>query len=186
MKKFTFIIGGARSGKSSYAVDLAEGSGRKVAFIATAVPLDEEMNKRIKAHKSARPKYWDTIEESKNITSVITRLGNNYGAAVIDCMGMLISNLLSSDLSDKEIMEELNILVSAVLKSKVPIILVSNEVGMGIVPDNSLARRFRDLLGTANQMAAKSADEVIFMQAGIPVKIKEGKNEALKRNSERN
>jgi len=175
MKKLIFILGGARSGKSSYAVELAKELSERVAFIATAASLDEEMKKRIKMHKASRPRHWKVIEESKNISSILPKLNDKYEVVIIDCMGLLISNLLVGNLKDREIEKKIKAAIDTIQKSKLTAILVSNEAGMGIVPDNLLARRFRDLLGLVNQIAAKKADEVIFMQSGIPIGIKGGR-----------
>lgn len=174
MKKFILILGGTRSGKSRYAVELAKKLNRKVAFIATAISSDEEMKKRIKLHKISRPQHWKLIEEGRNISSILSKLKSKYEVALIDCLGLLISNLLMENLKDKEIERRIKKLINAISKTNLTIILISNEVGMGIVPDNPLARRFRDLVGLANQMIAKNADEVIFMQAGIPLRIRGG------------
>lgn len=174
MKRSIFILGGARSGKSSYAVDVAKRLKKRTLFIATATSFDEEMKKRIKLHKISRPRHWKLIEEGKEINSVLIKLKNKYEIILIDCLGLWVSNLLAEDLTDKEIEKKINKLVKSISKFKVITILVSNEVGTGIVPGSPLARRFRDLLGMANQMIAKYSDEVIFMQSGIPMKIKNG------------
>ncbi len=185
MKGFTFIIGGARSGKSSYAVQLAKEISAKaakgtsssldkgkVAFIATAASSDDEMKDRIRLHKMARPPQWKVIEEGRDIGPILPELEEEYKVVLIDCLGLLISNLLAADLTDNEI--ELNIkdLIKTIQKVNLYTIIVSNEVGSGIVPENPMARRFRDLLGFTNQMLAKRADEVIFLQSGIPIVIK--------------
>ena len=184
MKKVVFILGGARSGKSSYAVELAKKLDKRTVFIATCTSFDDEMRKRIKMHKAQRPKKWKLIEEGKNINSVLASFKNKYQIILIDCLGMWISNLLSDGLKDKQIEKEVFRLIESISKLKGVTLLVSNEVGMGIVPDNPLARRFRDLLGRANQMIARNADEVIFMHSGIPVAIKEGgKNAETKGNN---
>ncbi len=172
VKKVVFILGGARSGKSSYAVELAKKLSKRVVFIATAAAGDEEMKKRIKMHKASRPKYWRVIEESKNISSILPKLNDKYEVLIIDCVGLLISNLLAEGAKDREIEKRIKKLINIISKVKLNVVLVSNEAGCGIVPDNFLARRFRDLLGLANQMMARKADKVIFMQAGIPVMIK--------------
>lgn len=172
MRKLIFILGGSRSGKSSYAVKLTKELGRNVTFIATATSPDEEMKKRIKLHKALRPKYWKVIEEGKDIGSILPKLKGKFEVVLIDCLGLLISNLLIENLKDKEIEGRIKKLINAILKVNLTIILVSDEVGMGIVPDNPLARRFRDLVGSVNQVIAKNADEVIFMQAGIPLRLK--------------
>lgn len=178
MKKLILILGGARSGKSSYAVELAKKFKRKVAFIATSTSFDEEMAKRIKLHKSSRPRQWKLIEEGKNIGQILPAIKDKYEIVLIDCLGLLVSNLLEDNLKDKEIERRINKLIDAILKVNFTTIIVSNEVGSGIVPVNALARRFRDLLGLLNQMIAKKADKVIFMQAGIPVIIKDSQKDA--------
>ncbi|MBU0694219.1 MAG: bifunctional adenosylcobinamide kinase/adenosylcobinamide-phosphate guanylyltransferase [Candidatus Omnitrophica bacterium] len=194
--KFIFILGGVRSGKSSYAVELAKKLNKKVTFIATAIcfdnalpskvsggsiPMDKEMEKRIKLHKSLRPRHWKLIEEGRDVGSVLCKLDGKSKVVLIDCLGLLISNFLADKLSDKEIKRKIKELINVILKIKFTVILVSNEVGAGLVAVNPLARRFQDLLGLANQMMAKSADEVIFMQAGIPIRIKEEEQEAKNR-----
>ncbi len=180
MRKFIFILGGARSGKSRYAVELAKKLSRKVVFIATAEPFDEEMKKRIKKHKSSRPRYWELIEESRNISPVLRKLNSRFEVVIVDCMGLLVSNLLEDSLKDNEIKKKIKVLFDAIGGAEPAVILVSNEAGMGVVPDNPLARRFRDLLGLINQMAAERADDVFFMQAGIPVCIKGGRSGHIK------
>lgn len=178
MRKFILILGGARSGKSKYAVGLAKRLAKRVIFIATAISPDEEMKERIKLHKASRPRQWKLIEEGKAISNILLKLKGKYKLVLVDCLGLLISNLLAEDLKDKEIEKRIKKFINIISKVKLNIILVSNEVGCGIVPGNLLARRFRDLLGLANQMIAKTADEVIFMQSGIPVMIKGGHNDA--------
>jgi len=181
MAKIIFILGGARSGKSSYAIELAKKLRKRTAFIATCVSPDNEMKKRIKVHKKSRPKHWKLIEEGRDIGFCLANLKNEYETILIDCLGLWISNLLAENLTDKEIEKKINSLAQFISRFKANIILVSNEVGSGIVPDNLLARRFRDLLGLANQIMAKIAGEVIFMQSGIPLTIKgEWKNAETK------
>lgn len=174
MGKIIFISGGVRSGKSGFAVELAKKLSGSVAFIATARPLDPEMEERIAKHKAGRPGHWEVMEEDKNIHLLIPGLSGKVGAVIIDCLGLLISNLLSAGLDNAEIEERIEALVGAMKKSGPVFILVSNETGMGIVPDNALARRFRDLLGSANKLLAGSADEVSIMFSGIPLRIKGG------------
>jgi adenosylcobinamide kinase/adenosylcobinamide-phosphate guanylyltransferase len=172
MGKVIFILGGARSGKSQFAIKLAKKNARRIAFIATCVCPDEEMKKRIKLHQTLRPKDWKLIEEGKDIDMVLVNLQNKYDLVLIDCLGLWISNLLADNLRDREIEKKIKKFLMAISKIKIDVILVSNEVGSGIVPENLLARRFRDIIGWVNQLVAKKADEVIFMQAGIPLKIK--------------
>ncbi len=172
MKKFIFIVGGARSGKSSYAVELAKKLKKEVVFVATAVESDSEMKERIKLHRLSRPKGWKLIEEPLNVGLALSQLREKEQTVLVDCLGVLISNLLFNDFKEDEIRKKVNEVVNAISKSKFTTIIVSNEVGTGIVPDNPLSRTFRDLIGSANQVLAKNADRVIYMQCGIPVTIK--------------
>ena len=141
MKKITFILGGARSGKSSYVLELAR-KYKKVAFIATCQALDKEMAKRIKLHKESRPKDWDTFEEPKEIEATLKKLTNKYDCIVIDCLTLLVSNLFLSGLNKKTIEKKISKLMAVLKKVNCRAIVVSNEVGMGIVPDNKIARDF--------------------------------------------
>ncbi|MGB9597266.1 MAG: bifunctional adenosylcobinamide kinase/adenosylcobinamide-phosphate guanylyltransferase [Candidatus Poribacteria bacterium] len=170
-----FIIGGARSGKSSFALQLAKGIGGKVAFIATAQAGDEEMLKRIQIHKQDRPEEWTTIEEPFDIASAIDS-AKGHNIVIVDCITLLISNLLCSteNLDDISwIFNKIENLINSAKEFVGTAIIISNEVGMGIVPENRLAREFRDMAGMANQMIANSADKVYFCFSGIPVLIKD-------------
>lgn len=180
MKKFTFILGGVRSGKSSYAVNTAKSVGKEIIFIATCIPGDKEMKHRIKLHKRSRPGTWKVIEEGVNIDSVLRKIKRGCDAILIDCIGLFVSNLMAIEPSDRKVERKVRLMIEQIKKLAVSVIVVSNEVGMGIVPDNPLARRFRDLLGRANQMLAQSADTVIMMHAGIPTIIKGEKDAAAK------
>ncbi len=172
MKKFIFILGGARSGKSSYAVNLAKSTGKRIVFIATCISGDSEMKHRIKLHKKSRPRTWKVIEEGVHIDSVLKKVKSRCDAILIDCMGLFISNLMAAETNDKKIEIKVWQVIEQIKRCSTDVIVVSNEVGMGIVPDNLLARRFRDLLGKTNQMLAQSADTVIMMYAGIATAIK--------------
>ncbi|MBL7069422.1 MAG: bifunctional adenosylcobinamide kinase/adenosylcobinamide-phosphate guanylyltransferase [Candidatus Omnitrophica bacterium] len=172
VKEFIFIVGGARSGKSRYAQALAKRISKKVAFIATCTPQDKEMKKRIALHQKARPRHWKVIEEPREIKSILPGLKEKFDVVIIDCLGLLISNFLSTGLNERAIEKEITLIAGFLSKAKFTSIVVSNEVGGGIVPGNALARRFRDLAGFSNQIMAKRADRVIFMQSGIPMKIK--------------
>jgi len=172
MKEFIFIVGGTRSGKSRYAQELAKKTSKKVAFIATCIPQDEEMRKRVAMHRKTRPHYWKVVEEPKNIKSALLELRNNFDVMIIDCLGLLISNFLSAGLTEQAIKKEITSIANFLSKAKFTSIVVSNEVGSGIVPENALARKFRDLTGLANQIMAKRADSVFFMQSGIAMRIK--------------
>ena len=173
MSKMTFILGGARSGKSRHAVQMAKKYGKKTVFIATATALDAEMKERIRLHKISRPKGWGLIEEPMNLSDAVLGLKPIYDVAIIDCVGLWISNLLMSNMEDEGIEKRMKKLAASIIKAKTGlVIIVSNEVGDGIVPGDPLSRRFRDLAGSANQVMAAKADEVIMMKAGIPVIIK--------------
>ena len=171
MNKITLIIGGARSGKSSYALRLAK-KYKKVAFIATCLGLDKEMRERIKLHKESRPKYWETFEEPKELAGLISKLNNGFDCILIDCLTLLVSNLILSQSTQEQIFKKIEELLLVLSKKKVKIILVSNEVGLGLVPVNKLGRDFRDVAGRVNQMVAKNAEEVFFIISGIALKIK--------------
>jgi len=168
MGKLIFILGGARSGKSSFALELAQKSGRKVTFIATATPIDSEMKQRIKNHKKVRPKEWKTVEVKNNLDKKIEQEENKM--ILIDCLTIYISYLM--DLPETRILEHIKRIIKVIKRSKSDIIVVSNEVGCGIHPENKLGRDYRDILGKVNQMFAQSADEFYIMFAGIPVNIK--------------
>ncbi|MBW7957366.1 MAG: bifunctional adenosylcobinamide kinase/adenosylcobinamide-phosphate guanylyltransferase [Deltaproteobacteria bacterium] len=169
--RFSFVIGGARSGKSAFALGLASNlPGRKV-FIATAEAFDQEMDERIRKHKEERGAEWETVEEKKSLRERVESLGPEC-AVVIDCLTLWITNLLSAGLSDKEILDEAGALARACKESGSSVVAVSNEVGLGIVPDNALARRFRDLSGAVNKEMASSAKEVWFLAAGLPLRMK--------------
>lgn len=178
MTRLILILGGARSGKSSYAVELAKKRGGKTVFIATAAPSDMEMKKKIELHRISRPREWGLVEEGKDISSILRTLKDEYEVVLIDCLGLLISNLLADNLDDEEIERRIGALVEAAQRLDLTTIIVSNEVGSGIVPVHPLARRFRDVLGLSNQMVAKKADKVILMQAGIPLVIKDTQPDA--------
>lgn len=178
MSKMILILGGARSGKSKHAISLAKRTNKRTVFIATATALDEEMKQRIRLHKISRPKSWGLIEEPANLSDVLRKLKSTYGVALIDCMGLWITNLLMAGIKDRVIEKKIEEFTDNIFKAKAAfIIVVSNEVGSDIVPSDPLSRKFRDLVGLANQMLAKKADKVIFMQAGIPLIIKERKTD---------
>ncbi|MFC1624116.1 bifunctional adenosylcobinamide kinase/adenosylcobinamide-phosphate guanylyltransferase [Candidatus Omnitrophota bacterium] len=177
MGKITFILGGARSGKSSYAIELAKSIKGTVAFIATSEALDEEMKKRIDLHKKKRPLDWETFEEPKDILGLLKKMRHDFEIIIIDCLTLFISNLLSEDLDESAIEDRISEMLKLLGSSKLESIIISNEVGLGIVPDNPLGRRFRDLAGKINQMVAQEADVVFFMAAGLPLMIKGGSSE---------
>jgi adenosylcobinamide kinase/adenosylcobinamide-phosphate guanylyltransferase len=175
-KKNIFILGGVRSGKSRFAQELAKKLSKKVLFVATGEPLDEEMRARIDEHKKARPKSWRTLEMPTNIGQ---QLGAEIGDAevvIIDCLTLLVSNRIGEELdylkAEKQVMAEINELIAGMDKLRASFIIISNEVGTGLVPEARLGRIYRDILGKANQLVAQHANEVYFMVAGIPMKMK--------------
>ena len=171
--RVTLILGGARSGKSRLSQQLGESVPGKRLFVATAQPLDDEMKQRIEGHRIARGKNWKTVEEPIEISKVILENGKGYGLILIDCLTVWISNLLERFEGNGEmVLEEVRRLEGSIGESDVRFIIVSNEVGMGIVPDNKLARQFRDLLGTINQRMAGLSDRVILMVSGVPMVLK--------------
>lgn len=171
-KKFILILGGARSGKSQYAVELAQkGEGRTV-FLATLEFKDEEMKERIKQHKETRPPEWQTVEEGKNIDNILLNLKGLCGTVIIDCLTNLVSNLLLELKDQEKVVERIEGVMRVIEELDFTVLMVANEVGSGLVPDTALGRKFRDVAGKANQLAAKYADEVYLMTAGIPLKVK--------------
>ncbi len=173
MGKITFILGGARSGKSSYAIKLAKKNSQKVAFIATCQPLDEEMQRRIKLHKKIRPSGWQTFEEPRDISALLEEIGSKFEIIIIDCLTLWISGFILKGVNENAIAEQVNKLLGSLERIKASSVIVSNEVGLGIVPDNKLARNFRDIAGRANQLVAEKSDEVLLLVAGIPWRIKQ-------------
>ncbi len=171
--KVTFVIGGCRSGKSSFALDQANKiKGRKKYFLATSVPADTEMEKRVAQHQLERGEEWHTIEEPLNIQAVLDEFSPKADVILVDCLTLWVSNLMARSNDKNQIETEIEKLETALRRCRCPVFLVSNEVGTGIVPDNMLARQFRDFAGLVNQGAAKAADVVIMTIAGIDVQIK--------------
>jgi len=165
----TLILGGARSGKSLYAERLIEPSGGGI-YLATAEALDPEMVARIQLHKDRRGVNWETIEEPLALSDVLGRFETQSDQPIlVDCLTLWISNLMGDQ---ADILTEIDTLVSTVKNLRTPIIFVSNEVGLGIVPENRLARIFRDYVGNLNQKIAHIADRVILVTAGIPLRLK--------------
>jgi adenosylcobinamide kinase / adenosylcobinamide-phosphate guanylyltransferase len=170
------LLGGARSGKSTRAQEMAQEMGGRVLFCATAAALDDEMRNRIELHKRSRPSNWDTVESCRNIGQVLREHGRDYHTVIIDCITMLVSNCLVNDFrsgqAEQAAVVEIASLVELMQERLSNFILVSNEVGSGLVPDNKLGRLYRDMLGQANQILAKCADEVYFMAAGQSLRMK--------------
>ncbi len=169
-----FVLGGARSGKSSYALKLAETGWRRPLYVATAEPIDREMAERIAAHKKARDRRWACVEEPLGLDRVILEAPKLFPARdvlLIECLTVWLNNVLLKE-GEKSFERRRRALLTAVRHSERSLIIVSNEVGLGIVPGNELGRRFRDLAGWLNQDLAAVADKVVFVAAGLPVALK--------------
>lgn len=170
--KIYFITGGARSGKSQFAESLANGAGGKRAYLATAQALDAEMVERIERHRRRRGSSWDTYEEPLAVADLVRKLSGRYSVLLLDCLTLWLSNVIAREERDEAVLERARGLADALAGFSGTCIVVSNEVGLGIVPDNRLARRFRDLAGVMNQLIAQTADEAYFLAAGLPMRIK--------------
>lgn len=168
MPKISLILGGAKSGKSKYAEDLTSNYENRL-YIATAEARDEEMKDRIKAHQKQRGTTWQTIEESLNIKDHLEAQHEPNSVILIDCMTMWLSNLFEQNWN---IETETKLLLKALPNCSADVILVSNELGLSIVPENALARKFRDEQGILNQKLAKGANNVVFIAAGLPINLK--------------
>lgn len=170
MQKIVLILGGARSGKSTYALGKALSQIGRKAFVATAEALDDEMAIRIAAHRKERGNDWDTYEEPKAIGTVIESIRDTYDVIIIDCLTLWVSNLI---LAGADIARETATLCTALSGPGSAIVyIVSNEVGMGLVPDTALGRSFRDALGFVNREIAGIANDVSLLVAGIPIHVK--------------
>ncbi len=176
MKEIVLIIGGCRSGKSSYALELAsQVSEKNNIFIATLSPGDDEMKARVQRHQKERDQHWKTVETPIRLAEAVNDHGTKGNVVVVDCLTLWLSNLLLESDDPQRIEEQIHDLIQALETAQGSIFLVSNEVGTGIVPENRLARLFRDIVGLANQKMAACADSVVWMVAGMPVVIKERK-----------
>lgn len=182
-KKFVFVTGGARSGKSTFAEKLAAESGKKVVYLATATIEDEEMAWRVERHRKRRPSAWEIIEEPYEVARAVSRINSPDKLILIDCLTLFLNNLLIKrnvdkdyfSLDEREEEEIINIikdLGKVICVSPSDIVLVTNEVGWGLVPPYPAGRAYRDLLGIANQRLASLADEVYLVVSGLPVEIK--------------
>ena len=177
MARTIFITGGARSGKSTFAEKLALEFGAPLGYLATAQTLDNEMDERVRSHRDRRGGEWNTIEEPVHLSQALARCDGQYQAILVDCVTLWLSNLLfkyedTGENIEERIHEDLQRLKSTLHGMVTPVILVSNEVGMGIVPDNAMVRMFRDIAGTTNQALASAAHEVHVVISGIPLKLK--------------
>ncbi len=190
MGKLILLLGGARSGKSTYAENLAKEDGGGVLYVATAEAKDEEMDLRIEQHHASRPDDWGLIEASRNVAEALRQGRKGESVILVDCITFLVANYLvaaagpeedpfdkpSADPFDKtieaEVVADVEALAAYAHAENVTMLVVSNEVGMGLVPAYELGRAYRDILGRANQILARRADEVFLLVAGIPMKVK--------------
>jgi len=167
------VTGGSRSGKSRFAVELAKGCGPRIVYLATCQAADQEMRQRIARHRRQRPARWRTIEHPADPAQVVARLNGTSDGLILDCLTMYVAQLVVAGASDAAIERQVRRLCAAIRRAPYPVILVTNEVGSGVVPEFPMGRRFRDLAGLANQTAAALADEVYLLVAGIPTRLKE-------------
>ena len=175
------ILGGARSGKSTFAQKLAVAQERDVTYVATALPLDEEMGRRIAKHKEGRPASWRTVEAPYSADREIPGLCEDGSFVIWDCVTVFLTNLLleleergePADRIEEQLLLRFEKLLSQLEGCPGTLVVVSNEVGLGIVPEYPLGRSFRDLAGRVNQMLARQADKVFFVLAGLPIEVKE-------------
>lgn len=178
MAHVTLILGGARSGKSALASRLAEQSGKRIVFIATATTLDDEMAERVQRHQQERPAHWRTVEAARALSMAITTHASSEQLLLIDCLTLWLCNLLHDETgqavtdSETEVAKARQQLLDALSSAPGEIILVANEVGLGIVPMGALSRRFVDEAGRLNQAIAAQADRVLFVVAGLPMALK--------------
>lgn len=170
--RFILITGGTRSGKSRFAVNLAKRWGQRIVYLATCHAADWEMRQRITRHQRQRPTHWRTIESPADPVKTLLTLGGNTDGVVIDCLTIYVSTLLIEGRSDAAIQQRVRQLCEAIRRVPYPVAIVTNEVGSSVVPDHELGRRFRDVAGLANQIAADLADLVVLLVAGIPVYVK--------------
>lgn len=179
MSRITLILGGARSGKSSYALKLAEETRKSVTFIATAQAFDDEMSARIQKHKAERPAGWETLELPLHIAPSVSQIKSDL--VILDCITLWVTNLLMQFVNDDLVDEapfmqasqaETEKLLAAIRNTEQDWLIVSNEVGLSLVPPYQMGRVYRDALGWVNQRLAQEADKVIFMVAGIPMSVK--------------
>jgi adenosylcobinamide kinase/adenosylcobinamide-phosphate guanylyltransferase len=166
----TLVLGGARSGKSTYAERLAEGRPGACVYLATATAGDAEMAERIARHRERRGSRWCTREAPLDLAGALETVADPEAVVLVDCLTLWLSNIL---LADRDVNNECELLVAALPRLAGPVILVANEVGLGIVPDNALARRFRDEAGRLNQAVAAAAQSVVFVAAGLPLVLKQ-------------
>jgi adenosylcobinamide kinase / adenosylcobinamide-phosphate guanylyltransferase len=167
--ELTVLIGGARSGKSRLALERAQALPGELVYVATGEALDTEMSERIARHRAERGARWRTVEEPLDLAGAIARESSGGNVLVVDCLTLWLSNLI---FRERDVGAATTSLLEALARRRGTVLLVSNEVGMGIVPENALARRFRDEAGRLNQAVARVADEVVLVCAGLALRMK--------------
>lgn len=175
------VTGGARSGKSSFGENLLKNL-EKVLYIATSIPFDDEMKDRVKHHKEARPKHWHTLECYKDFDKKLYNKINNYNGIILDCITIMVTNIILEEcknntneefnLAEKKVIKEIKELINILKNFNGKVVIVTNEVGFGIVPENKLSRYFRDIAGRVNQLLAKECENVYLVVSSLPMKIK--------------
>ena len=168
MNKLTLVLGGTRSGKSAYAESLFEGEATPL-YLATGAAGDEEMSERIARHRERRGERWKTLEEPIGLAAALLRESRPDQPILVDCLTLWLGNLMGSE---RDVGQAFDALFSVLPRLKGPVVMVSNEVGWGIVPDNALARRFRDHAGELHQRVAALAESVVLVTAGLPLSLK--------------
>lgn len=169
LDRLTLVLGGARSGKSAYAESLIQGAPGDPVYIATGEAGDAEMAARIERHVARRGARWRTVEEPLDLAGALRREAVAGNAVLVDCLTLWLSNVMAAG---RDPQAEESRLVGALAEAAAPVVVVANEVGLGIVPDNALAREFRDHAGRLNQAVAGVADRVVFVAAGLPLTLK--------------
>jgi adenosylcobinamide kinase / adenosylcobinamide-phosphate guanylyltransferase len=165
----TLVLGGARSGKSAFAERLMQGCGRRLVYLATATPGDDEMRTRIAHHRTRRGDGWRTVEEPLELAQTLARESAADSAVLVDCLTLWLSNIMHAG---REIETETRQLAEWLRHAQNPVVLVSNEIGLGLVPETPLGRRFRDAQGRLNQAVAAAVANVVFVAAGLPLRLK--------------
>jgi adenosylcobinamide kinase / adenosylcobinamide-phosphate guanylyltransferase len=166
------VTGGTRSGKSRYAVERASLWGPRVLYIATCQPTDDEMRERVRRHQAERPASWVTVEPGAHVVPAIQEQATKMDGILLDCLTLYVSSLLMSGSGELEVVQQVDTLCLSLREVGRPAVVVTNEVGWGVVPETSLGRLFRDAAGHANQVAARHAQEVVMLVCGLPMVIK--------------
>ena len=185
MSQLILVTGGARSGKSSFAESLCKAQNNKIAYIATSVPFDADFKERVKKHQQSRPAEWQTVEVYEDVHTVIPEVANQYETVILDCVTLMVNNLMFKENLDYDTLTNLEIdnlemrikeqfikLIEAVKQTDLYFVIVTNEIGLAPVAANRLTRIYTDMIGRMNQLIAQNSDEVYFVVSGIPMKIK--------------